>query len=78
MEINNWAAQFNLQKKDTEGPLTWLERVTKSLPDRYKVFNSDIKKAFDLWIQVSYESNRSDGAAKQSLSEIRKTLKVIT
>lgn len=78
LELNNWAAQYNLQKKETEGPMTWLDRLSKELPEKNKLVYSDIKRAFDLWIQVSYGPNGSESASKRSLSEIRKTLRSIS
>jgi hypothetical protein len=74
-EINLWASRFDLQKKETEGPISWKERLISKLPDNQKSFQAGLEKAFSLWIQMSYQQTVPDSEAKRSLSEIRRILK---
>lgn len=76
-EINNWATRFDLQKLDTEGPLTWQNRLFTQLPAKYQTFHGDLKKAFDLWIQLSYQGTLSDADSKRSFTELKRTIKKV-
>ncbi|MBL7543550.1 MAG: DUF3488 domain-containing transglutaminase family protein [Bdellovibrionaceae bacterium] len=74
-EINNWAAQFDLQKKDNEGPVNWLHRILQQLPEKNKNSQPDLEKAFSMWIQMSYQKPLSETENKRTFSEIRKIIR---
>ncbi len=74
-EINKWATKFDLQKKETEGPVTWLQRIANALPERSKPFLPDLEKAFSLWINLAYKPTLTPADSKKSLNEIRKIMK---
>tara|TARA_B110001454_G_scaffold219202_1_gene252037 strand:+ start:129383 stop:131350 length:1968 start_codon:yes stop_codon:yes gene_type:complete len=74
-EINKWAARFELQKKDTEGPVHWKNRIAAQLPENYRSFLPELEKAFSIWINLSYRQTLGVPESKRSLSEIRKILK---
>lgn len=74
-EINNWASKFDLQKKDTEGPVSWQERIIGALPEKAQTFLPELNKAFSIWINLSYRQSLSLNDSKKSLTEIRKIMK---
>lgn len=74
-EINKWANKFDLQKKETEGPVTWQLRIASTLPDKSKAFLPDLEKAFSLWINLAYKQTLTAADSKRSLTEIRKIMK---
>lgn len=74
-ELNTWAARFNLQKYDTEGPVDWLRRITHAFPERPNEFHHEIERAFHLWIKLAYQAPVTEVEAKQSLREIRTVTK---
>lgn len=74
-EINKWATRFELQKKDTEGPMDWQSRIVANIPEKSRGFLPQLEKAFTLWITLSYRQSLSIPDSKRSLSEIRKIMK---
>lgn len=74
-EINKWATQFELQKKDNEGPVAWQQRIAGQLPDKSKFFLPELEKAFSVWINLSYRQSLSPADSKKSLNEVRKIMK---
>lgn len=75
IELNDWAARFNLQKLDTEGPTHWLQRILKSLPEKNRAFQTEIEQAFRIWIQIAYQPPVSDSEAKRAIGDLRKLIR---